>query len=441
MSDRQLSLNLHNPWGGSAAGSWRYDGSEPGSAWSVDWLVGVAKEAERGLFDAVFMADTQGLNDFSPTGGQTVPEPITLLSTVAAHTEYVGVAGTVTTTYTEPYNTARQLASLDQLSGGRVGWNAVTGSQPAVAPNFGAVEHPSNEDRYERADEFIEIVKALWDSWDADAVVADKESGIYLDTSKVRRVPFQGKHFDLNALFNVPRSPQGAPMIFHAGSSDTGRNQGAKYADGIFTAQPNIEAARAFYADVKTRVAAFGRNPDHVKVCAGILPVIGSTEAEAQAYFEQLNQFFDVDNAVAFARQVLQLELGDVDFDAPIPELVWQGGLNGSFTSRVAALKLDAQEKGLTARQLLQRMSASFGHHLVVGTPEHVADDIELWFTTGATDGFNYKLPEVPGSLTVFIDEVLPLLQRKGIFRKEYTEKTLRGHYGLPIDTRSPVHV
>ena len=435
MSDRQLSLNLFSPWGGAGMASWRHASVDPGAAWRIDWVANLAKEAERGLFDAIFLADSQSLQDHSPTGGQTSPEPITVLSVIAAHTEFLGVASTVSTTYNEPYNTARQIASLDQLSGGRAGWNAVTGSQPSAAPNFGDIEHPPNEVRYERGDEYIEIVKALWESWDHDAVIADKASGIYLDPSKVRRVPFSGKHFQLDALFNVPRSPQGTPMLFHAGSSEIGRNQGAKYADGIFTAQPTIEASREFYSDFKRRVALFGRNPDHVKVLPGILPIIGSTEEEAQRHFDELNAFVDVEASLPRLNQLIHLDLNGVDLDAPIPESVWQGGLEGSFSSRVAVIKAEAELLGFTARQVVERTIAAFGHHLIVGTPEQVAEDIELWFKTGAADGFNYKLSIVPDARPVFIDELLPLLQGKGIYRKEYTERTLRGHYGLPVPT------
>lgn len=430
MTERQLSINLFSPWG---SGPWRLESSVVNAAWDLEWVINMAKNAERALFDAIFVADSQSINDFSPTGGQTWPEPITGLTVIAAHTEYLGVAGTVSTSYNEPYNTARQIASLDQLSGGRVGWNAVTGSQPAAAANFGDKEHPDPELRYARGDEYIEIVKALWESWDADAIVADKETGIFLDTSKVRHVPYKGKHFDVNALFNVPRSPQGTPMVFHAGSSDTGRNQGAKYADAIFTAQPTIEASREFYADFKRRVAGFGRNPEHVKVLPGILPIIGSTEEEAQRNFDQSNAFLNIEAAIPWINSSIHLDLSEVDLDSLIPEAVWQGGLAGSFSSRVGVIKEHAQSKGLTARQVIERTMSSFGHHLIVGTPEQIADDIELWFKTGAADGFNYRPTQIPESIDVFADQVLPLLQGKGIFRKEYKEKTLRGHYGLPV--------
>jgi FMN-dependent oxidoreductase (nitrilotriacetate monooxygenase family) len=422
-NDRQLVLNLFSP----TYESWRTPGAEADRVWSLDALINLAKDAEEALFDAIFLADSPSLGE-----GYASPEPLTVLSIIAGHTKYLGLAPTLLTTYNEPYNVARKVATLDQLTGGRAGWNAVTGSQPSAAPNFGPVEHLEHSLRYERGEEFIEIVKALWDSWDPDAVSTDASlQSARIDNSKVRRVSYDGNYFKLDALFNVPRSPQGRPVLFHAGSSEIGRDQSARHADAIFTAQPTIDLAQEFYADFKRRVSGFGRNPDHALVLPGILPILGGTEAEAEEALNQLTANTDIDQNVARIKQQLGLDVSGLELDKPIPAEVWDAA-GQSFTSRVAVIRAEAEQKRFTARQVVLRATAAFGHFISVGTPEQVADDIELWFTTGAADGFNYRTPFGRQSVTDFIEQVLPLLQRKGIFRKEYTSTTLRGHYGLP---------
>jgi len=411
----------------------RSSNGDPDQLWGIDGIVEFAREAERALFDAVFLADSPSLQAVSADRPAILmPEPLTVLSILAGHTTYLGLAATVLTTYSEPYNTARKIASLDQLTGGRAGWNAVTGSQPSVAPNFGPTDHPEHALRYERGDEYIEIVKRLWDSWEPDAVTR-RNGNFYVDPSKVHKVPFDGKHFQLDALFNVPRSPQGRPVLFHAGSSDIGRDQGAQHADAIFTAQPTIDAAREFYSDFKRRVAGFGRNPDHALVLPGILPVVGSTEAEAQAKFDEQSASVDIAATAPFLKQSIGLDISELDFDAPIPETVWDAtAATTNFVSRIEVMRAEAAERKLTARQVVARAAAAFGHHIVIGSPEQVVDDMELWFRSGAADGFNYRLPHGREDMEVFIDHILPLLQARGLFREEYEETTLRGHYGLP---------
>jgi FMN-dependent oxidoreductase (nitrilotriacetate monooxygenase family) len=431
-TERQLHLNMFGNWYGNHRAAWRHPNVDPAQVWSLEFNLNVARTAERGLFDAVFLADAPGLGELSPAGGQTRPEPITILSAIAAVTTHLGLAATVSTSYSEPYNTARQIASLDFFSGGRAGWNAVTGSQPSVAPNFGPTAHPEPSARYARGEEFIEIVKALWESWDPDAVIADQKSGVFVDPGKVRNVPYNGEHYQIDALFNVPRSPQGRPMLFHAGSSELGRQQAARHADAIFTAQPTIDVAREYYADLKRRAANFGRRPEDVLVLPGILPIVGSTEAEAKASFAELNALIDIEASIREVARTDGLDVSGLDLDAPVPTCVWEASAaTSSFKSRVDALRAKADEANLTAREVIEWDVAAHGHYIVVGTPEQVADDIEHWFTTGAADGFNYKAAQLPDGLEIFVDHVVPLLQRKGIYRKEYTETTLRGHYGV----------
>ncbi|MBM9469599.1 NtaA/DmoA family FMN-dependent monooxygenase [Nakamurella leprariae] len=380
---RQLVLNLFSP----NAESWRRSGVDTDRAWSIDALVQLAQDAERGLFDAIFLADSPGLGE-----GYTAPDPFTVLSILAGRTTHLGLAPTLLTTYDEPYTVARQIATLDQYTGGRAGWNAATGSQPSVAGNFGSVDHPDHAVRYERGEEFIEIVTALWDSWAPDAWLGGDGALPTFDRSRIRPVRHQGRHFQVDAVFNVPRSPQGRPVLFHAGSSAVGRAQGARHADAIFTAQPDVDVARAFYADFKRRVASNGRNPDHTRVLPGLFVALGGSEAEAQAQFDEFTDHIDLDRAAARLAVQIGLDLTAAELDAPVAESAWAAA-GASFTSRAAVIQAEAAAKRLTARQVILRATAAFGHHIVVGTPEQVADDIELWFRTGAADGFNYRAP------------------------------------------------
>ncbi len=437
--ERQLHLNLFGNWHGNHRAAWRHPSVDPLQLWDWEFNKRTAQLAEKGLFDTIFFAGGPGGVSLEPGGGQTKPEEISLIAALASVTEHVGVAATVSTTYTEPYNTARQIASIDQLSGGRVGWNAVTGSNAAPARNFDTRKsHPDHADRYERSEEFIQLVKLLWESWGDDAIIADQKSGVFLDPTKVKRVPFEGNHFNVDALFAIPRSPQGRPIIFHAGDSDYGRNQGARHADGIFTAQPNAELARDFYTDFKRRVAEQGRNPEHVHVLPGFLAVVGSTEEEAKRYFGELNALIDIDEAVRHVAHGDGLDVSDVPLDEPIPDFVWErSAATSTFKSRVEALRQKAVADNLTAREVIEWDTAAHGHYVSVGTPEQIADEIELWFRTGAADGFNYKAPTFPEGFEVFVDHVVPLLQKKGIYRNEYTGKTLRENLGLPLPSAS----
>lgn len=428
-NQRQLHLNLFGNWHGNHRAAWRHPNVVPGQYWDLDFTTKVAQTAERGLFDAIFFAGV------GPAG----PEPLLLLAQLAAVTSRIGLAPTINTTYTDPFNTARSIATLDGLSHGRAGFNAVTGSQRATAKNFGPAPHPPKDVRYARQEEYIEVVRLLWESWEPDAFVGDKQSGVLIDKTKVHNVPFKGEHFQIDASFQIPRSPQGRPVLFHAGDSDFGRSQGARYADAIFTAQGTIELAREFYADFKRRVVEAGRRPGEALVVPGFLPIIGSTEAEAKANLQELNDFIDLDDTVAeLASTDGGIDLRGEDLDKPVRNEVWDSALAvTSFGSRVKALREKADEACFTAREVVQWNTAAHGHFVFVGTPEQVADEIERWLLTGAADGFNYKAPLFPDGLEQFVDHVIPLLQKKGIYRREYTENTLRGHYGLPVPAPS----
>lgn len=429
---RQIHLNLFGNWYGNHRGSWRHPSVTPGQVWDLDFNVRVAKMAERGLFDAIFFAGGVSQPSVAEAGGRTTPDALVLHAALASVTERLGLALTINTTYSEPYTVAKHIGSLDQLSRGRAGWNAVTGSQRSAAPNYGPDPYPEPAERYARSEEFIQVVKALWESWDADAVVGDQKSGQFLDPSKVHNVRYKGDFFDLDAVYSVPRSPQGRPLLFHAGDSDFGRNQGAQHADGIFTAQGTIEAGREFYSDFKRRVVAAGRRPEDVLIFPGFLAIVGSTEAEAKTQLAELNELIDIDHAIAEVARTDGLDVADIPLDDPVPDHVWQRSAETSnFKSRVEALRLKALADNLTAREVIFWNVAAHGHYVSVGTPEKIADELQEWFETGAADGFNYKAPIFPDGLEVFVEHVVPELQKRGLYRKEYTGTTLRHHLGL----------
>lgn len=428
---RQLHLNLFGSGAGRHFASWRHPSTTPFQIWDLRSHERIGRLAERGRFDAVFLADSPALGPVAKGSITAHPEPITLLSAIAAVTEHLGLIATISTTYFEPYNAARQLASLDYLSGGRVGWNIVTGSQPAAAANFGSAEHPSHADRYERAEEFTEVVLGLLSGWEEGALVYDQASGVMGDPSKIHRLDHVGKHFSVAGPLNVPRSPQGRIVLLQAGSSDTGRAFSARYADGVFTAQPDIELARAFYSDTKRRVLAAGRDPQHTHVLPGFTPIIGSTSQEAQALKDELDQLVDPEVGLAQVRGFIGIELGGLGLHERIPAEVWDVPIEG-FKSRVEVFRRIAVEEQLTVFDLLKRFSLGFGHHAAIGTPDQIADGMQRWFETGAADGFNLMPITSPAGLEAFVDEVVPILQDRGLYRREYDGSTLRRNYGLP---------
>lgn len=434
MSDRRLHLNAFGIGYGFHLAAWRHPTVNPHQAWDLDHHIQYARIAERGKLDALFIPDVQGIpwGDNGIEGiGETKPEPITLLSALAAVTEHLGLGATMTTSFHEPYNLARFIGSLDQISRGRAGWNIVTTKDPSDAANFTSTPLADYAERYRRADEFIEVVKGLWSGWDEGAIIGDEQSGQLLDPTKVRRLNHVGEHFSVAGPLSVPRSPQGRPILFQAGSSEVGRDQGARHADVIFTAQVDPRQAADFYADMHRRVAQFGRRRDEVIILPGILPVIGSTQAEADELVASLAEHLDIDTAIGFWKGFSGLDLHGVDLDVPIPDDIWNR-TNNAFQSRVEVVRQRAVAESLTARQVLQRSTLGYGHLTAIGTPDKVADTIEQWFVSGAADGFNVLSLLSPWGLERFVDEVVPILQRRKLFRAEYTTTTLREHYGLP---------
>jgi FMN-dependent oxidoreductase (nitrilotriacetate monooxygenase family) len=430
---RHLHLNAFVMGVGHHEAAWRLPRTDPRDVTSLQHYVHIAQVAEAGKLDSLFLADGLALGkvEHNAVGGL---EPLTLLSALAAVTSRIGLIATVSTTYNEPFHVARKFASLDHLSHGRAGWNLVTSANPAEAANFGSEPHADHADRYARASEFIEVVNKLWDSWDPDAVLADQGSGTYADRRRIRDVEHRGERFAVQGPLNTPRSPQGRPLLVQAGSSATGKDFAARYAEAVFTAQQTLQEGQDFYADLKRRVALVGRDPDLVKVLPGICPIIGSTESEARALEAELQGLLVPTYGLAQLSQMLQVELTTADLDRPLPPLPTENDINGG-KSRFTLVADLAEREGLTVREVIARLAGGRGHRVVVGTPEQVADSLQEWFDGGAADGFNVMPPYLPGGLEDFVEHVVPELQRRDLFRTDYPEGTLRERYGLPLPT------
>ncbi|MXM68262.1 NtaA/DmoA family FMN-dependent monooxygenase [Streptomyces sp. HUCO-GS316] len=427
---RQLHLNAFLMNAGHHDAAWRHPRTQPERVTDLHYFQHLARTAERGLLDSVFLADglaLWGKVRYNALGGF---EPLTLLSALAAVTEHVGLIATVSTTFNEPFHTARKFASLDHISGGRAGWNIVTSGTVNEARNFGQDEHLEHALRYERAREFVEVATKLWDSWEDDAILLDRERGIYADTDKVREINHRGEYFGVQGPLNVPRTPQGYPLLVQAGSSEDGKEFAAQYAEAVFTAQQTLADGQAFYKDLKSRLARYGRTGDQLLVLPGIAPVIGSTEAEARSLEQELTDLQVPEYGLAQLSGMLGTDLTGLPLDGPLPELPEEREINGN-KSRFTLVAELARRDGLTLRELIARLGGGRGHRVFAGTPEQIADEIEEWFTEGAADGFNIMPPHLPGGLEDFVDHVVPILQRRGLFRTEYTGRTLRENYGL----------
>ena len=432
---RQLKLNLFVYPGGHHEAAWRHRDSAIERVLDIEFYQDLARRAEAEKLDAVFFADGPSLADNIRYASRFRLEPFTWLSGIAAATSRIGLIGTASTTYLEPYNAARLFASLDHLSKGRAGWNIVTTGAPDAAYNFGLDGHPVHAERYDRAREFVDVVTQLWDSWEDEALVADATSGVFADHERIHAIDHVGRHVRVRGPLNTPRTPQGRPVYVQAGSSEDGRSFAARYAEAIFTAHQTVESAREFYADIKGRAATLGRDPSQLLVLPGISPFIGSTEAEALALKEEFDELTQPAYSLDLLRRLLGVDLSGHDLDGPFPrELVTLDGDRAeSSRSRLVVDLVDREAP--TSRQVLHRLAGARGHWVVAGTPEQVADRITEWFTDGAADGFNVMPPWLTGGFEAFADHVLPILRARGLFRTEYDGTTLRDHYGL---TRPP---
>ncbi len=420
--------------------AWRHPESPAGAGVNFKHYAQLAQAAEAAKFDLVFLADGVGTRgedvDFlsrTAHSYQAQFEPITLLSALSSVTERIGLVATASTSFNEPYHVARKFASLDHLSGGRAGWNLVTSSSAHEARNFNREEHFEHADRYGRASEFADVVAALWNSWEDDAFTVDKAAGRFYDPAK-RHVPHhKGEHFSVRGPLNVPRSPQGHPVVVQAGSSEAGKELAARTAEAVFTAQQTLEDAVSFYADLKGRLAKYGREADDLKVLPGVFPVVGQSESEAREKFEQLQSLIDPVVGLALVSGLTGgFDLSGYPLDSPIPPLP---ETNASKSRQQLMIDL-ARRENLTIRQLYQRVAGARGHWQLVGTPEQIVDQLEERWRHFGADGYNIMAPVLPGGLTDFIRLVLPELRRRGLFRTEYSGSTLRDHLGL----KRPLH-
>ncbi len=430
---RRMKLGMFLRPAGHHVAAWRHPAAQIDAGWNFSRFIELAHLAERGLFDMLFLADTSGvpsddMENLRHTAYVAWIEPFTVMASLATITRHIGLICTSSTSFEQPFSLARKFASLDLVSRGRAGWNLITSANPLEWRNFGAEPQSSRDERYVRAREFAEIVHGLWDSWDDDAFVLDRQSGIFFDPEKLHVLGHKGEYFQVRGPLNVSRSPQGQPVLVQAGASEDGRNLAAETADVIFAAATTIDIARDFYADVKARVARHGRNPDHVLIMPGFQVTIGRTEQEARDKFEFLQSLIHPSVGVRHLSHYIGFELAGYPIDGPLPEIP----LTNLNVSRTEMLFRLARRENLTIRQLYQRIAGGRGHFQTYGTPIQVADIMEEWVTTGAADGFNFMAPIFPSGLEDFIELVIPELQRRGLYRTRYDADTLRGNLGLP---------
>lgn len=430
----QLKLGAFLFSTGHHVAAWRHPAAQADSGVNIKHYIELARAAERAKFDLVFLEDGLGVRErnvlvSSQTARAVHFEPVSLLAALAVQTRQIGLVGTQSTTYFEPYTVARGFTSLDHLSGGRAGWNMVTSATQVEAENFGLADQRLHADRYERAEEFIDVVFKLWDSWEDDTVIVDKKNGIFYDPAKLHPIDHEGRHFSVKGPLNLPRAPQGRPVLVQAGSSVPGKTLAARTAEVIFTAAQTLAEGQEFYGSVKEQTRQFGRDPDSLKIMPGIFPVVGRTESDARAKFEELQSLV----APAVGLSVLSHHLGGIDLsgyplDEPIPEAILE--TQGNKSRQELLINLARRER-LSIRELYLRIAGARGHWQVVGTPKEIADALEERFRDQAADGFNIMPPVLPSGLDDFIELVLPELRRRGLFRTEYEGKTLRENLGL----------
>ncbi|MDD2794861.1 LLM class flavin-dependent oxidoreductase [Acidocella sp.] len=418
-------VSIHTAW-------WRYPGAQTDANFNFAALKHFAQTLERGKFDAFFMADhlavlNMPIQALKRSATVTSFDPMILLPALAAVTERIGLIATGSTSYDQPFHVARRFASLDALSNGRAGWNIVTTGNPESARNFGLDDHLDHAERYRRAREFYDVVTGLWDSFADDAFLRDQASGVFFDPDKMHVLNHQGEFFKVRGPLNVARPVQGWPVIVQAGASEAGRQLAAETAEMVFGAGGPLDAAREFYADVKGRMVKLGRNREHLKILPGALVVVGATRDEAQAKKDLIDSLVHPDSGLASLSVALGVDASHFELDAPLPDIP---ETNASKSSRERVID-SARRENLTVRQLAAR-AGSYGGNSFVGTAADIADQMEEWFLTGAADGFNLMFHTVPAGLEEFVDQVIPELQRRGLFRREYEGTTLREHLGLP---------
>lgn len=426
--DRRMHLNLFIFGCGHHKAAWRHPDSSAERVGDIAYFEELARTAERGRLDAVFFADGHAAGDVSG-GPLWFLEPLTALSAMSRATRRIGLVSTVSSTFYTPFHAARLLASLDHISGGRVGWNVVTSMFDAEARNHGYERMPAHQERYARAEEFVEAVVGLWDSWSDKALHYDR-GGVFADPDLVRPVSHRGQHFQVDGPLNVPRPVQGNPVLFQAGSSEQGRTLAARRAEAVYSVAYDLPSAQDYYRDVKARIGRADRDPRSVAIMPGLVTYVGSTEREARAKQRELDELLPTEESLRQLAMFTEQDCAGWELDAPVPDLPPLEEFTGPKGRYETILRIISSERP-TVRQLLGRLAAGGGHCTMVGTPEQIADRMAEWHERAGADGFNLMPPSLPGGIDDFVDHVVPVLQRRGLFRREYGAETLRGHLGL----------
>ncbi len=438
--DRKMRLGFFLAGTGSNMASWRHPTAVIDAAINLDYYRDLTRRAEEAKLDFAFFGDGLYISEKSHPNFLNRFEPLTLLAALAMETTHIGLAATLSTTYSDPFTVARQFMSIDHISGGRAGWNVVTSPLEGSAANYAKswdgtagdlnLEHPAHDLRYRMASEYIDVAKGLWDSWEDDAFIRDQPSGQFIEPGKMHQLNHVGEFFSVQGPLNISRSPQARPVLIQAGSSEAGRGFAASIADAVFTGQATRADLEAFSADVKGRAAAAGRNPAEVLILPGCSPIVGRTPEEAEEKYLEIAELVDIEQALNYmGRFFNDLDFTQYDLDAPFPEM-GDYGRNG-WESSTDSIKKTAREKELTLREMALQVTT--GRHAFIGTPEHVADTMQDWFESGACDGFMLSGSVLPQGFNDFVDQVLPILKERGLFRTEYESDTLRGNLGLPI--------
>ncbi|MFJ8244328.1 LLM class flavin-dependent oxidoreductase [Peribacillus asahii] len=436
MTKKQMKLGAFFNLPGHHVASWRHPSSGADRTLDLDYLIELAQTAERGKFDMVFFADVFGQSILENSSSGLKLDPVIIISALAAVTKNIGLTATLTTTYNEPFHVARKFGAIDHLSKGRAAWNVVTSANDSESLLFGKEKHLQHALRYERAEEFVDVVKKLWFSIEDEALVIDKEQGQFLDIDKVHPVNHEGEWFKVQGTLDSPSTPQGHPVIVQAGSSEVGKELAAKTAEVIFTAWQTLEEAQAFYRDVKGRLAKYGRKPEDLKIMPGVFITVAKTEEEALAKQRQLNSRILPEVGLAYLSNFTNIDLSGYDVDAPLPEF---STIEDETNPRIRynIIRDIAKRENLqTIREIYERIAGARGHREIVGTPEQIVDQLEEWFLNEGADGFNIMPPTFPDGLNDIVELVIPELQRRGLFRTEYESDTLRGNLGLSV----PVH-
>ena len=433
MTKKQMKLGAFINLPGQHVASWRYPSTGSNRTFDLDYLIELAKTAERGKFDTIFFADVFGQTLAGNSPSALKLDPVIILSALAAVTKNIGLTATLTTTYNEPFHVARKFSAIDHLSKGRAAWNVVTSANASESFLFGKEKHLEHATRYERAEEFVDVVKKLWFSIEDEALVIDKEKGQFLDLEKVHPVDHEGKWFKVQGTLDSASTPQGHPVIVQAGSSEAGKELAAKTAEVIFTAWQTLEDAQIFYRDVKGRLAKYGRQPDDLKIMPGVFITVAKTEKEALAKQKELNSYILPEVGLAYLSNFIGVDLAGYDVNAPLPNFgEMEDKTNPQIRTNIIR-DIAARENLHTLREVYERIAGARGHREIVGTPEQIVDQLEEWFLNEGADGFNIMPPTFPEGFNDIVDLVIPELQRRGLFRTEYESNTLRGNLGLSV--------